>query len=182
MFRLRSYVKEYEMRESVDNRGNVKKVPVYIGPWFIPTAEEEMRQRLKRIYAVMAVLMIAVFLGCGVLENAGNRNMINALAYACSCFPLIYNLMGMIATMRLKDKIERREYDMSVLRMKHSATGIIVLYPIAMLAEIFSLFTVEKSVSVFSEIVYFILCITMILAAWLVRYLCRKYPYREQKN
>ena len=53
MFRLRSYVKEYEMRESVDNRGNVKKVPVYIGPWFIPTAEEEMRQRLKRIYAVM---------------------------------------------------------------------------------------------------------------------------------
>ncbi len=182
MFRLRSYVKEYEIQVTTDRQGNTKKIPVYIGPWFVRTADEEMHGRLKRIYAVMAVLLILLFLGCGMLDNAGNRNMINALAYACSCFPIIYNFIGMIATLRLKEKIERREYDMSVRRMQHSAIGILVLYPIALVAEILSLFTVEKMIYIFTEIFYFLLCIAVILAAWLIQYLCRKYPYREQKT
>jgi len=94
MFRLRSYVKDYEIRESMDKRGTVKKIPVYIGPWFERVADDEMHQRLKRIYATAAVVMIALYIGCGMLDNAGNRNMINAVAYACACFPIVYNFIG----------------------------------------------------------------------------------------
>jgi len=177
MFRLRGYVKDYEIRESMDKRGAVKKVPVYVGPWFVSTADGEMRHRLNRIYITMSVLMIALFIGCGFVENAGNRNMVNALAYACSCFPVIYNFIGMVAALRLKEKAERREYDMSVRRMKHSAVGIMVFYPVAIISEIVSLFTLENKVNVIAEIFYFLLCGMMIIAAWLVQYLCRKYPY-----
>lgn len=179
MFRLRGYVKDYEIQERVDKRGIVKKIPVYTGPRFVSVADEEMRHRLNRIYSAMSVLMIALFIGCGLIENVGNRNMVNALAYACSCFPVVYNCIGMVATLRLGEIAERREYDMSLRRMKHSAVGIMTLYPVAVIAEIVSLFTVENKGHIFSEILYFLLCGMMITAAWLVRYLCGKYPYVE---
>lgn len=179
MFRLRSYVKDYEIQESMDKRGVIKKIPVYVGPVFESVADEAMRQRLKRIYAVMSVLMIVLFLGCGLLENAGNRNMVNALAYACSCFPVVYNFIGMVATLRLAGKAERREYDMSIRRMYHSAIGIMILYPFAIVTEIISVFTVDSKVKILTEILYLLLCAMMVAAAWLIQYLCRKYPYRE---
>ena len=179
MFRLRGYVKDYEIQESMDKRGTVKKFPVYVGPWFVSVADEEMRQRLKRIYLAMSVLMIALFLGCGMIENAGNRNMINALAYACSCFPVVYNCIGMVAALQLGEKAERKEYDMSVRRMKHSAIGIMVLYPIAVVSEVISLFTAVNKVNILTEILYFMLCGMMVASAWLVQYLSRKYPYRK---
>jgi len=182
MFRLRSYVKDYEIQGSMDKRGAIKKTPVYIGPWFVSTADEEMRQRLKRIYAAMAVLVILLFLSCGLIENAGNRNMVNALAYACSCFPVVYNFIGMFATLRLAGKAERREYDMSIRRMYHSAIGILILYPFAIVTEIISVFTVERKVNILMEILYLLLCAMMVAAAWLIQYLCRKYPYRESKE
>lgn len=182
MFRLRSYVKDYEIRESMDKRGTVKKVPVYIGPWFESVAGAEMQQRLKRIYAAMAVLVIALFLGCGLVDNAGNRNMVNALAYACSCFPVVYYLIGMVATLRLGEKAERREYDMSVCRMLHSAVGIMILYLVAFVTEIVSIFTAKGKISVVTEILYLLLCAAMIAAAGLVQYLCRKYPYRKTES
>lgn len=182
MFRLRGYVKDYEIQESMDNRGAVKKVPVYVGPWFVSVADEEMRHRLNRIYIAMSVLMIALFIGCGFVENAGNRNMVNALAYACSCFPVIYNFIGMVATLRLGEKAERREYDMSIRRMKHSAVGIMVFYPVAVIAEIVSLFTVEYKLNISVEVLYFLLCGLMIAVAWLVQYLCRKYPYKAMNK
>ena len=182
MFRLRTYVKDYEIKESMDKKGAVKKIPVYIGPWFVSTTDEGMRQRLKRIYAAMSVLVIVLFLCCGLIENAGNRNMINSLAYACSCFPVVYNFIGMVATLRLDKKAERREYDMSIRRMYHSAMGILILYPVAVVAEIVSAFTVERKVKILTEILYLLLCGAMIAAAWLVQYLCRKYPYREEKE
>lgn len=182
MFRLRGYVKEYEVQESRDRNGVIKKTPVYIGAWYVRTAEEGMHQRLKRIYAAMAVLMSAVFLACGLLDNAGNRNMVNALAYALSCFPVVYYLIGMVAALRLGEKAERREYEMSVCRMHHSAVGIMVLYPVAVVAEVVSIFTAERTISIMTEIIYLFLCVVMIMAAALVRYLCRKYPYRKTER
>lgn len=179
MFRLRSYVKDYEIRESMDKRGTVKKIPVYIGPWFERVANDEMHQRLKRIYATAAVVMIALYIGCGMLDNAGNRNMINAVAYACSCFPLAYNFIGMVATLRLGKRVERREYDMSIRRMYHSMVGLMILYPIAIVAEVFSLFNAKRGISVTTEILYLLLSFALVMVAWLVRYLCCKYPYRE---
>jgi len=179
MFRLRSYVKDYEIRESMDKRGTVKKIPVYIGPWFERVADDEMHQRLKRIYATAAVVMIALYIGCGMLDNAGNRNMINAVAYACACFPIVYNFIGMVATLRLGKRVERREYDMSIRRMYHSMVGLMILYPIAIVAEVFSLFNAKRGISVTTEILYLLLSFALVMVAWLVRYLCCKYPYRE---
>lgn len=182
MFRLRSYVKEYEIQIKKDKYGKDVKVPVYVGNWFVRVADEDMNRRLKRIYLTVSVIMTLLFLGCGLLDNAGNRNMINALAYSCSCFPVLYNIIGMIAALRLGEKAERREYDMSLRRMKHSAVGIMVLYPVAMITEAVSVFTVDRAVYVLTEVGYFLLCGLMILCAWLIRYLCKKYPYREEKK
>lgn len=179
MFRIRGYVKDYELQEQRDKNGNKKKVSVYIGDWYVRTADEEMHQRLRRIYGTTAVLLFLLFLGLGLLQNAGNRNMINALSYACSCFPIVYNLIGMAATLHLPKRAQRREVDLSIRRMQHSATGILVLYPIAAASEIVSLFFV-KTVVLWMEMLYFALCIGIILIAWLIRFLCRKYPYRKE--
>lgn len=182
MFRLRGYVKDYEIQVKKDKTGKESKVAVYIGPWYRRSADEEMNRRLKRIYITMSVLIVLVFIGCGFVENAGNRNMINALAYACSCFPVVYNIIGLVAVLRLGERIERREYDMSLRRMKHSAVGIMMMYPIAVITEIVSLFTVDKEINIPTEILYLLLCGLMCLCAWLIWYLCRKYPYREEKK
>lgn len=182
MFRLRTYVKDYEIRESTDKRGTVKKVPVYVGPWFESVADDTMRKCLNRIYATMAVVMIALFLGCGFLDTVGSRNMVNALAYAFSCFPVVYNFIGMVATQRLGRRADRKEYDMSVRRMRHSAVGIMILYPIAIVSEIVVVLTGENKGNLLTESLYILLCGLMIAAAWLVQYLCRRYPYRERKE
>ena len=182
MFRLRSYVKDYEIQETTDKNGKVKKVPVYMGKWFVRVADEVMHQRLKRIYAASAVVMIALYVVCGMLDNAGNRNMINAVAYACSCFPLGYNFIGMIATLRLGEKVERRAYDMSIRRMYHSMVGLMILYPIAIVSEVFCLFGAKKTISIATEGLYLLLGLTLVMVAWLVRYLCCKYPYREERR
>lgn len=179
MFRLRTYVKDYKIQENMDQRGMVKKVPVYVGPWFKSVADDNMRKSLRRIYATMAVVMAVLFLGCGLLDNVGSRNMVNALAYAFSCFPIVYNFIGMVATQRLGEKAERREYDLSVRRMRHSAVGIMILYLIAVVSEVVVVFTGENKGNILTENLYLLLCGLMIAAAWLVQYLCRKYPYQE---
>lgn len=182
MFRLRSYVKDYEIQETTDKSGKVKKVPVYRGTWFVRTADGEMHQRLNRIYAAAAVVMIALYICCGMLDNAGNRNMINAVAYACSCLPLGYNFIGMIATLRLSEKVERRTYDMSIRRMYHSMVGLMILYPIAIVSEVFCLLGTGKEINIATEGLYLLLGLALVMVAWLVRYLCCKYPYREEKR
>ncbi len=179
MFRLRSYVKDYEIQETTDKNGKVKKIPVYTGTWFVRVANDAMHQRLKRIYAATAAVMLALYVVCGLLDNAGNRNVINAVAYACSCFPVVYNFIGMVATLRLGKRVERREYDMSIRRMYHSMVGLMILYPIAIVAEVFSFIGAKKTVSVLTEILYLLLGMMLVMTAWLVRYLCCKYPYRE---
>lgn len=179
MFRLRSYVKDYEIQETTDQNGKVKRIPVYKGTWFVRVADDAMHQRMKRIYAAAAIVMFALYVICGMLDNAGNRNMINAVAYACSCFPIVYNMIGMVATLRLGKRVERREYDMSVRRMYHSMVGLMILYPIAIVAEVFCLFGVKEAVSASTEILYLLLGMILVMTAWLVRYLCCKYPYRE---
>lgn len=180
MDKIRKYAGDYETVVTEVNKITKKEIR-YIGKWFVPSAPEIKKTGIRRLYITAAVLMIILFVCCGMINNAGNRNIVLAFFYAASIFPVAYNFLGMITEIKTGEKRTRREKDLSGGRMKISSYAVVVMYSIVMLSEIVSLFLTEVQINPVNEMMYFFFIIAMIFCALLVIKVCKCYPYQEEE-
>ncbi len=137
MKRKERYYKDYEVQESEGLLGTrKKKTIVYKGTYYSFDASRNQVTKLKIIYLVYAVLMAIVFFLIGMLNHEASRKFYVLMPYVFMFLPIYYTMLGAIKFVRSKELMTRIEYEQSILRLKRSGLGLVILSITTMIGQL----------------------------------------------
>ncbi len=136
MGRRNKYVKDYETR--IKEGGDGEEV-VYTGKYYRMNVSDEKRKKVGISYLAIQVAYVVAFLLMGMLDTDGSRKVYIVLPYMFLFLPIYYGLLGTLKLLRAKSEMVFAEYDQSILRIKKSTTGMMILSLAVAVGEVFYL-------------------------------------------
>jgi len=176
---VRKYVKDYESKEYIDEKGKSRVELTYVGNYYSYTLNKDKMKFFRIINLVIALSMGILFFVCGMQTFAAQHFVPVIMPYAISIIPVSYNITGAIWQFFVKERMTRKEKDSSYQRMVHSCIGIIVLYGIIVLSDTVYLLIYHDSYPLIHEML-FLLILSIIEAIAVIKLiLLRKNPCKR---
>lgn len=122
----RKYRDQYVM-QTVETKDGPMKKAVYTGKYFAAQVPEEKLSKYKAALKGISLITAMLFVGMGLVNNAGSRVIYVILPYAILVIPIFYMLMTTISFGRTKGKLTFPEYDKVFVRMKTAGMGALIL-------------------------------------------------------
>lgn len=129
------YRKDYEYQIEVQGK-KTKKALIYKGKYYTLDINKEEIKKIKIKYSIFCLLTALSFLFVGFQNTAGSRKFYIILPFIFTFLPIFYEIMGTIKFITNKPKMTALEYDTSIIRMKRSTIGILILSLSSSLGEI----------------------------------------------
>ena len=137
MASAKNYFKDFDIQETVDEKGRKKKILIYKGhTWTMQVAEEKLLPR-KIIFLLIALLMVGTGIAGNLQNTAGNRSGIPAGAGLIAFVPMFLVLYSCIYSLILKTNVlQRAQYRETSLYLKIGAGAAAVFGLTAMVGHI----------------------------------------------
>lgn len=134
----RKYVKDYNLKHSVDEKGRLNSKPEYVGAYFVfreskETVRAQARKSLIACGAAWAAFAASLFL------NTGSMRLFHiSLPYAFTAIPLWLLTEVSIKALRVQGKLQHRESDEMNQKYPASSMWVAVLTLFALLGMLVS--------------------------------------------
>lgn len=130
----KKYVRDYEFSDTLDSKGRVKSVPVYVGAYF-RFCDAAAAKKSGRILAPAAVVGWLAYLAALWLPSGAGKLMYVILPFVFSVVPLWYVSTAVFALLRAGDKLKRSEAEKVSGNLPSASVFGIILTAAALLAE-----------------------------------------------
>lgn len=155
---------DYSRYHRLTGKGRVVEDVAYVGEYYIVDFEnEKVKQRITLINIIFAVLLAALLIGAGLVNTQSSRTIWIVAPYLLTFMPTAYMLIGAVEYKTVGLKMQRVQYELTLLRMKRSAIGIMVLAIINVVLDIVFIIKQHEKISVTSELVYIAINVCMII-------------------
>ena len=133
---MRKYVDDYEIVVEEDEKGREKKKAVYRGNYYEVKIEKISLTRFKWYNIILFVIILAVQIAGGFINNQGMYRFYITLPYVAAFLPLYFIAMGVFRLPKEKRKFRRDEVDLSFKRIKKASTFLLILFGMGILGEV----------------------------------------------
>lgn len=99
----------------------------YVGDYYIFCMEKTEKKRRSIFQVLFAVLQMILLVVAGLLNSPGSYKIYIVLPYLCMILPLIYYIMGAVRFARIPEKMEKHQYEETLLRMMKSVLAVFFL-------------------------------------------------------
>ena len=130
----KKYIDDFELVETKDDKGRVRKRAVYKGVW--TELRPPVKKSLYKIWAVLAlaVLLAVVYVRMLLLTHLTSGNVLAMLPLLIGLFPGLYLLMGALSLPFRGRPMRRDQYMHSFIRVSRSAVAVIVCVAVGLIA------------------------------------------------
>lgn len=149
----------------------------YVGDYYIFHMEETEKKKRSVFQFTFAAMQMILLVMAGLLNSPGSYKVYIVLPYLCMVLPLIYYMIGTVGFARIPEKMEKHQYEMTLLRMMKSILAVFLLCIFTVCADGIFLLRNKAEIKVMPEIVF--LGIMIILA--IIDYVAFTYHKQLQK-
>lgn len=130
----KKYVRDYEISETIDEKGRVRSVPVYVGSYFC-FCDAAAAKKSGRLLAPAAALGWLAYIMALWLPSGAGKLMYVILPFVFAAVPLWYVSSAVAALLRAGDKLKRSEAEKVAGNLPSASVFGIILTAAALLAE-----------------------------------------------
>lgn len=150
----------------------------YVGDYYIFCMGKNEKRRRSILQVVFAVLQMVLLVAAGLLNSPGSYKIYIVLPYLCMILPLIYYIMGAVGFAHIPEKMEKHQYEVTLLRMMKSVLAIFFLCILTVGVDGIFLIKNKDKIGAIPESLF--LGIMMVLAV--MDYAALRYHNRMQKR
>lgn len=121
--------------ETVESNDRVKQKVVYTGEYYKTDLLKEQEQKYKICLVLIPVIMAALFIYMGLLNNDGSRVFYVVMPYVLQFLPIAYMIISAVSFFP-KNMLTVAQYDKTYMRIRTSGTWILILALASILGEI----------------------------------------------
>ena len=126
----KKYVRDYEISETIDEKGRVRSVPIYVGSYFC-FCDAAAAKKSGRLLAPAAALGWLAYIMALWLPSGAGKLMYVILPFVFAAVPLWYVSSAVAALLRAGDKLKRSEAG----NLPSASVFGIILTAVALIAE-----------------------------------------------
>lgn len=130
----KKYVRDYEISETIDEKGRVRSVPVYVGSYFCFCDAAAAKKSRPLLLAAVLLGWIAYVMALWLPSGAG-KLMYVILPFVFAAVPLWYVSSAVVALLRAGDKLKRSEAEKVAGNLPSASVFGIILTAVALIAE-----------------------------------------------
>lgn len=130
----KKYVRDYEISETIDEKGRVRSVPVYVGSYFC-FCDPAAAKKSGRLLAPAAALGWLAYIMALWLPSGAGKLMYVILPFVFAAVPLWYVSSAVVALLRAGDKLKRSEAEKVAGNLPSASVFGIILTAVALIAE-----------------------------------------------
>lgn len=164
----KKYIKDYDLVETEDDKGRVKKTAVYHGDYFRLNIEESQINQFKWQFILLFVASLALHVCAGLVNNPGLNQLYTALPYTGSFFPLIFMAAGILRIPHKKGPYRIEEVDLSYQRIVSTSRLYLIFMGIGLLGALIYLIFVSNGQALGREAIYIGLVLSAAFLVWII--------------
>ena len=130
----KKYVRDYEISETIDEKGRVRSVPIYVGSYFCFCDAAAAKKSRPLLLAAVLLGWIAYVMALWSPSGAG-KLMYVILPFVFAAVPLWYVSSAVVALLRAGDKLKRSEAEKVAGNLPSASIFGIILTAVALIAE-----------------------------------------------
>lgn len=130
----KKYVRDYEMSETIDEKGRVRSVPVYVGSYFC-FCDAAAAKKSGRLLAPAAALGWLAYIMALWLPSGAGKLMYVILPFVFAAVPLWYLSAATWTLFRAEEKLKRSEAEKVAGNLPSASVFGIILTAVALIAE-----------------------------------------------
>ena len=161
------YKDDYKKTTYFGQDGKLKETTYYEGKYFVLPYDEKVKKKNGITCLIFAVLFLIIFFAGGMINQDSSHTFWIVFPYLFIFLPAAYNLIGAISFLNLNIKMERAQYDGSIIRMKHSARGLLILGMLNIFLDCIYIFINRNTLNFLREFIYLLfiafLCISVFM-------------------
>jgi len=129
----KKYVRDYEISETIDEKGRVRSVPIYVGSYFC-FCDAAAAKKSGRLLAPAAALGWLAYIVALWLPSGAGKLMYVILPFVFAAVPLWYVSSAVAALLRAGDKLKRSEAEKVAGNLPSASVFGIILTAVALIA------------------------------------------------
>lgn len=177
----KKYVKDYDIVETEDSQGRIKKSAVYRGNFFHVDLEESQIKQFKMQCLVLFFLALAMHVVAGMLNNIeALRIMYIAIPYSASFIPILFLGEAIFRLPNEKRPFQNEEIGRSYRQVINLSRLTIIFELIGLLGGLIYQIFVAKGQNLGAEALYFGLILVAAALNWLIFSRTKAISIREE--
>ena len=129
------YSDDYKLVHTVDDKGRQRTHAEYNGDYYAVSLEEYELRQLKRNSLLLLVVLVALHVAAGFLNNQGMYQFYIALPYAAGFFPLFFLAESIFRLPVEKRAYKREEVEQSFVRVKSTGKTLLLFLAVVLVGE-----------------------------------------------
>ena len=171
-------IKKYNDEYITDISGSSKDGVIYIGDWYVFEKDSSTVFKAKICILILSLLSALLFGVAGFLDAQASFTAYVFMPYIITFLPIVYSVADGFKLISYDDKLTHKQYDKSVVNLKHTSIATIVLSILSLIGNIvmyimaigFDKFQIKN---IYYDII-FTLCVAAILISNIFIFFVRK--------
>lgn len=164
----KKYIKDYDLVESEDGSGRVKKTAVYQGDYFHLKLEESQIKSFRRQILLLFMAACALHIGAGFINNPGLNRMYAAIPYTAAFFPLVFLAAGILRIPNQKRPYRNEEIGLSYKRIINMSRLYLIFMAIGIIGILIYLVFAANLQALDREAIYSGLVLATSVLIWII--------------
>ncbi len=178
----KKYIKDYDLVETEDEKGRVKKTTVYNGDYFHLNLEESQIKQFKWQFILFFVAAAALHVCAGLLNNPGLNQMYTAVPYSAAFFPLFSLAAGILRIPNEKRPYRNEEMGYSYQRVVNMSRLYLIFMGIGIAGLFIYLVFASEGRALGREAIYFGLVLSAALFVWIIFHKANKIVIEKEET
>ena len=162
----KKYIKDYDLVETEDEKGHVKKTAVYRGDFFHLSLEESQIKQFKWQFVLLFVAALGLHVCAGFVNNPGPSQMYTAVPYTGAFFPLLFLGAGILRIPNQKRPYRTEEIGLSYRRVVNMSRLYLIIMAVGVAGALIYLIFASNGQALEREAVYFGLVLSTAFLIW----------------
>lgn len=159
------YKDDYSRFLRMNGKGRVVPDICYTGDYYILPFEESQKKKTAWVNLFFSVLLFAIQLFAGMLNQDSSRTFWIVYPYMFVFLPVAYMFLGAVTYFGVPHKMQKAHYETSLMRLRHSCVGAMILVGISGLLDIVYIIRNRGSIRMGMELCYLFLHVLFLLMA-----------------
>lgn len=164
----KKYIRDYDLVETEDEQGRVKKTAVYRGDYFTINLDESQIKQFKRDSILLTLAILLIQVAGGFVANPGMYKIFIALPYTAAFLPLLYLTMAVFRLPDEKRPFRKEEVGLSYERIKTSNLLYLIFTIVGWLGTLIYLLFLRGDQAAMLDLIYLALITFSAVLAWLI--------------